>query len=120
MLDMSHHFERHHHDTEVVDVPTEAKVVMFVQLLYGDGLKHRLMPDHLDLACETDELDHARVLITPEKLDGDGYCPVCFTPKEIARGRDAIEKRRADAESFGTSDIQPRRRGSTLQPKPRK
>jgi hypothetical protein len=120
MLDMSHHFERsHHHDTEVVDVPTEEKVVMFVQLLYGDGLKHRLMPDHLDLACETDELDHVRVLITPEKLDGEGYCPVCFTPKERERARAAIEKRRADAEAFGV-DIQPRRRGVTLNPKPRK
>lgn len=118
-------------DTLVVDVPDrplprallEAQVVMHVRLLYGDNLKHRLLPGHLDLACGTDKLDHDRVKILPEKLDGDDYCEICFTPRERLHALEAVAKRRNDADGYETITAlksRTRTRGNTSAPKPKK
>lgn len=95
-------------DTVVADDPDVNGGVMHVQLLYGDGLRHRLMPGHQDLACKVDELDHANVIILPERLDGTDYCELCFTPAERTEALSAVAKRRNDADSF--VGIKPRKK----------
>jgi hypothetical protein len=95
-------------DTIVADDPDAVGDVMHVQLLYGDNARHRLMPNQQHLSCKLYPLDHGNVIILPEKLDGDGYCEICFTQAERDEALSAVVKRRNDADSF--VGIKPRRK----------
>lgn len=124
---------REYDETVVVDVPegepwrppTAAEAVMFVQLPYADGLKHKLQPGQLLISCEQFPLIHAEANIHPEKLDGTDYCPVCFTPAELRRALEPIARRRNDSDGYvGMTPLskssRTRTRGYTAAPKPKK